>query len=84
MTSSRSCSGLQGFVLFAMRALIGWHFLYEGLAKLFDADWTAAGYLSSSEWVLADLFHWMAENAAVLEWVVMGRTPPRRWVRGVG
>jgi uncharacterized membrane protein YphA (DoxX/SURF4 family) len=49
-----------------LRVAIGWHFLYEGLAKLLDPGWTAAGYLRSSEWLLADLFHWMAETPNVL------------------
>ncbi|MFO7903151.1 MAG: DoxX family protein, partial [Planctomycetota bacterium] len=39
---------------------------YEGLAKLFDPTWTAAGYLRSADWLLADWFHWMAENPRVL------------------
>ena len=52
-----------------LRIVIGWHFLYEGLAKLFNPQWSAAGYLASSGWVLSDLFHWMAYSPAVLEWV---------------
>jgi len=55
--------------LLVLRITIGWHFLYEGLSKLFDPDWSAAGYLRSSQWILSDLFHWMCENAAVLDWV---------------
>jgi len=55
--------------LLALRVAIGWHFLYEGLAKQLNPDWSAAGYLASSQWVLADLFHWMAQNPAVLAWV---------------
>jgi len=55
--------------LLLLRLAIGWHFLYEGLAKLFDPGWSAAAYLRSSEWLLADLFHWMADNPAVLHWV---------------
>jgi uncharacterized membrane protein YphA (DoxX/SURF4 family) len=50
-----------------LRIVIGWHFLYEGLTKLWDPSWSAAGYLRSSEWVLADLFHWMAATPSILE-----------------
>ena len=32
----------------------------------FDPSWTAAGYLRSSRWLLADLFHWMADTPSVL------------------
>ena len=55
--------------MLSLRILIGWHFLYEGLTKLFDPNWSAAGYLASSRWILSDLFHWMSENSAVLGWV---------------
>ena len=27
-----------------LRILVGWHFLYEGLTKLMDPNWSAAGY----------------------------------------
>jgi uncharacterized membrane protein YphA (DoxX/SURF4 family) len=53
--------------LVAMRVLIGWHLLYEGLVKLVSPEWSSAGYLSSSRWILSDLFHWMASNPSVLE-----------------
>lgn len=57
------------FALLFLRIAIGWHFLYEGLSKLFDPDWSAAGYLASSRWILSGLFHWISESPAVLEWV---------------
>ncbi len=50
-----------------LRVAIGWHFLYEGVAKLQKPDWTAAGYLQQSRGVLAGLFKWMAGNPNVLE-----------------
>jgi thiosulfate dehydrogenase (quinone) large subunit len=31
-----------------MRILIGWHFLYEGIAKLSSSSFTAAGYLKQA------------------------------------
>ena len=57
------------FGLLFLRILIGWHFLYEGLSKLFNPGWSAAGYLASSQWILSDLFHWMSQNPSVLGWV---------------
>ena len=54
------------FSLLFLRILIGWHFLYEGLSKLLDPQWSAAGFLASSQWILSDLFHWMADTPAVL------------------
>ena len=55
--------------LLFLRITIGWHFLYEGLSKLFDSGWSAAGYLASSRWILSDLFHWISESPAVLDGV---------------
>lgn len=49
-----------------LRVLIGWHFLYEGIAKLTSASWSAAGYLNQSRGPLAGLFRWMASDPEVL------------------
>lgn len=49
-------SGLQLWSLVALRWLVGWHFLYEGLAKMLNPYWTSAGYLSSAEGPFADFF----------------------------
>jgi len=35
-----------------LRIFIGWHFLYEGLAKLFS-PWSSAGYLMESQWLFS-------------------------------
>lgn len=53
--------------LFLLRTLIGWHFLYEGVAKLLIPDWSSAEYLDMSRWVFADFFHWMASTPSVLQ-----------------
>ncbi len=50
----------------ALRVLIGWHFLYEGLAKLTSPTWSAAGFLLQSRGPLSGLFRWMAADANVL------------------
>jgi len=50
----------------ALRVLIGWHFLYEGLVKLTAAEWSAAGYLQQARGPLAGLFKWMAAQPDVL------------------
>src|SRR4030042_5596327 len=54
------------YILAILRIIIGWHFLYEGLVKLTDATWSAAGYLEQSRYILPGLFHWMAESPGVL------------------
>ncbi len=50
-----------------LRVLIGWHFLYEGFAKLMKSDWSAVGFLSQSKWIFSGLFKWIAANPTVLE-----------------
>lgn len=53
--------------LFALRILIGWHFLYEGLSKLFNPNWTAAGYLLESSGPFSPFLHWIVENPTFLQ-----------------
>ena len=52
--------------LTALRILIGWHFLYEGLAKMMKGNWSAAGFLIESKWWFAPVFQWMANTPKVL------------------
>jgi len=52
-------------VLVLMRMLIGWHFLYEGVVKLYNPTWTAKGYLLSSEGILKSLFAKLATEPLV-------------------
>jgi thiosulfate dehydrogenase [quinone] large subunit len=52
--------------LIVLRVLIGWHFMYEGLAKLTNPNWTSIGYLMDSKGFLADFFMDMASNPAVV------------------
>ena len=49
-----------------MRVLVGWHFLYEGVAKLTSPAWSAAGYLKQSRGPLAEFFRGMAANPNML------------------
>jgi thiosulfate dehydrogenase [quinone] large subunit len=52
---------VQGLLAF-LRIIIGWHFLYEGLIKLIDPDWSARAFLEGSRWIFGDLFRWMASG----------------------
>jgi thiosulfate dehydrogenase [quinone] large subunit len=62
-------SKLQTFWLVALRMLTGWHFLYEGLAKVIHPKWTSLGYLMDSQGWFAPLFRSMAGNPNALETV---------------
>jgi thiosulfate dehydrogenase [quinone] large subunit len=59
---SGNLTRLQMATIVVMRVIIGWHFLYEGLAKLTKPGWSAAGFLLQSRGPFADLFHWMAAD----------------------
>ena len=49
-------------VLVLLRIIIGWHFAYEGLAKLLDPKWSAYFYLLESKGWLHETFIDMATN----------------------
>jgi thiosulfate dehydrogenase (quinone) large subunit len=59
-------SQLQMTGIVILRVLIGWHFLYEGVAKLSKPSWSAAGYLLQSRGAFSGLFRWMASDPSVL------------------
>jgi thiosulfate dehydrogenase (quinone) large subunit len=50
--------------LVVLRVLIGWHFLYEGIIKLYNPSWTAKGYLLSAE-LFKPVFQWMASESMI-------------------
>ncbi len=62
ITSTRG----QLIALTALRVLIGWHLLYEGIVKVLNPDWSAAGFLRDSGWILSGFFHWIAATPGVL------------------
>ncbi len=61
-----SIPGKLAAVLTVLRIAVGWHFLYEGLAKLIDPQWTAAGYLGNATGFLAAWFRHLAANPDLL------------------
>jgi thiosulfate dehydrogenase [quinone] large subunit len=80
MTSDyqETLSTAQRFALVALRALIGWHFLYEAYYKLAAPAWspaggplpawTAANYLKGASGPLAGIFQRMI-NAGFTSWI---------------
>ena len=49
-----------------LRVFVGWHFLYEGIAKLTSPSFSAAGYMRASRGPFAGLFKWMASQPNLL------------------
>lgn len=54
------------FLLNIVRIAIGWHFLYEGLEKLFTPGWTSAEYLANSRGFMAPFYHWIAADPTIV------------------
>ncbi len=59
-------TGIRLLAFAALRIAIGWHFLFEGLSKLFTPGWTSADFLLVSNWIFSDLFHWIANHSGML------------------
>ncbi len=53
------------WLLTVIRITIGWHFLYEGVAKIVAGNWSSAPYLAGSRWIFAPLFNAMADSVAI-------------------
>jgi len=61
MHSTNLHSRISGSVVF-LRVLVGWHFLYEGVVKWYNPDWSAFGYLQSAQGPLSGLFQALATD----------------------
>ena len=55
ISSSISLNNSQLYGLVALRVLIGWHILYEGVSKLLNPYWSSAAYLLDSKWIFSGL-----------------------------
>lgn len=64
-------SRLKVSVITIIRAAIGWHFLYEGLSKLFMEDWSSQTYLANASGFLSGFYHWLAGGEAMVKVVDM-------------
>lgn len=52
-----------------LRILTGWHFLYEGLMKVYTPDWSAENYLAGSSGPFAPLFRSIVRSDLLLSLV---------------
>lgn len=59
-STAPSLSNAQKTVLIILRMAIGWHFLYEGVVKIFTPGWSAAPYLQTATGPFAGAFHGIA------------------------
>lgn len=65
-TRNRTVSPGLMIAITVMRVVIGWHFLYEGIAKLTAPAWSSAGYLRQARGPFAQLFRWLASQPDLL------------------
>lgn len=52
--------------LVLLRYLIGWHILYEGIAKAMNPQWSSLGFLQQSQGMLSGLAKWIISNSDIL------------------
>lgn len=50
------------WIITVLRIAVGWHFLYEGLIKLFAENWSAGSYLNNTYGFLSGFYHWLAAS----------------------
>jgi thiosulfate dehydrogenase (quinone) large subunit len=55
--------------LVILRIFIGWHFLYEGLVKVLNPNWTASAYLIDSKGWFSNMFVNMAGNPGLMRFI---------------
>ena len=66
MRKENKFSTLQLTFLLLLRFAIGWHILYEGIAKLLDPSWSSVEFLNESQWVLSGFSQWIISDPNVL------------------
>ena len=50
-----------------LRVAIGWHFIYEGLSKILQGNWTASSYLLNTSGFISGFYHALASSPAILK-----------------
>ena len=53
--------------LVILRVVVGWHFMYEGIAKFLQPNWTSGMYLEDSSGWFSGFFHHIAANPELLK-----------------
>ncbi|MCF6268949.1 MAG: DoxX family protein [Melioribacteraceae bacterium] len=66
MKSKIKYSQAQTIVLVLLRLIVGYHFLFEGVDKLFSPNWTSSGFLLQSNWWFSGVFQFIAESPLLL------------------
>lgn len=67
MQIDKTYQPIQLVTLVLLRFLIGWHLLYEGISKILNPNWTSAGFLKESQWIMSGVSKWIVSNPEVLK-----------------
>jgi uncharacterized membrane protein YphA (DoxX/SURF4 family) len=54
-------------IITIIRIAVGWHFLYEGMVKLFAGNWSSESYLSNTYGLFSGVYHWLAASPERLQ-----------------
>lgn len=57
----------QHLLITVLRVAIGWHFLYEGLSKILQGNWTASSFLLNTSGFLSGFYHTLASSPGLLK-----------------
>jgi len=66
MNNKTKITKWQSSLLVALRFLIGWHLLYEGIYKFLNPQWSSLAFLAESKWVFGGVAEWITSNPGVL------------------
>ena len=66
MNEHMEISNWQTGLLVALRFLVGWHLLYEGLFKLLRPEWSSLGFLEATQWIFTGIASWITSSPGVL------------------
>jgi len=66
LITNNTVNELQLCGLIGLRVLIGWHFLYEGVAKLLNPFWSSAAFLLDAKWIFSGIAKWMVASPSIL------------------
>ena len=69
LSTSNVIDNLQLYGLVTLRVLIGWHLLYEGIAKLLNPYWSSAAFLLDAKWIFSGVAEWMVATPSILSLV---------------
>ena len=69
LSTSNVIDNLQLYGMVTLRILIGWHLLYEGIAKLLNPYWSSAAFLLDAKWIFSGVAEWMVATPSILSLV---------------